>query len=139
MAQNETLSGAEINQRSTVALIAPICPGASEGWRRYLQELTDSRRTDYEALCRRWGITRERAWLIETIKGAVAIMAVTTTQPEQVLERLAAGDLPFEPRLREQLLAAQGVDWTNLSTQPLVEWVFDGLEPTEPDAEGGEG
>jgi hypothetical protein len=138
MAQNKPPSGAEINQPFIVAVIAPIRPGASENWRRYLQELTDSRRADYEASRRRWGITGERAWLIETATGVVAIMAVTTTQPEHVVERLVAGDLPLERRFREQLLAAQGVDLTHLSTQPLVELVFDWFGLTEADLEGGE-
>lgn len=138
MAQNKPPSGAAINQPFIVAVVAPIRPGASERWRRYLQELMDSRRADCEASRRNWGITREQVWLIETIKGVVAIVAMTTTEPEQALERMAAGDLPFEYRFREQLLAVQGLNLTKLSVQPLAELVFDWSEPTEANLEGGE-
>jgi hypothetical protein len=67
------------------------------------------------------------------------IMAVTTTQPEQVVERMVTGDLPLEHRFREQLLAAQGFDLTNLSTQPFAELVFDWSGPLASNAEGGDG
>ena len=138
MAQNKMFSSIATSKPFTVAMIAPIRPGASEGWRRHLQELTGSRRAEYEVSRRHWGITRERAWIIETLTGAVAIIAVTTTQPEQVVGQLVTCELPFERRFREQLLAAQGFDLTGLSTQPLVELVLDWLGPTASDLEGGE-
>ena len=138
MAQNKMFSDTAMPKPFTVAVIAPIRPGAAEGWRRHLQELMDSRRAEYEASRRHWGITREQAWIIETLTGAVAIIAVTTTQPEQVVGQLATCEMPFERRFREQLLAVQGFDVTSLSTQPLVELVLDWFGPTEPDFEGGE-
>jgi hypothetical protein len=132
MAQNKMFSNKMAAQTPfTVTIIAPIRPGASEAWRRYLQELTGSRRDEYEASCQRWGITREQIWITETLKGTVTIIAVVTTEPELVVEQLANCDLPFERQFREQLLLAQGFDLTNLSVEAPVELVLDWLGPTD--------
>jgi hypothetical protein len=139
MAQNKSFSNQLIGSPFTLMVITPVRLGASEAWRRYLQELTTSRRHDLEAACQRWGIIREQVWLIETLKGTVTIILVVTNKPEIVVERLVAGELPFERQFREQLLIAQGVDLTNLSPPAPVELVLDWFGPTESQAEGGGG
>lgn len=137
MTQNKTFSNKIAQPPFTLTLIAPIRPGASEAWRRYLQELTGSRRDEYEAFCRRWGVAREQIWIIETLKGAMTIITIATSEPELVVEKLVNSDLPFERQFREQLLLAQGVDLTNLSVEAPVELLLDWFEPTDLDAEGG--
>lgn len=137
MAQNKIFSNKIARTPFTLTLIAPIRPGASEAWRRYLQELTGSRRAEYKASCQRWGIAREQIWIIETLKGAVTIITIAALRPELVVEQLAKGDLPFERQFREQLLLAQGVDLINLSIEAPVELLLDWPGPTDLYSEGG--
>lgn len=137
MAQNERLANPMIDSPFTLVVIAPVRLDASEAWRRYLQELTTSRRPDLEAACQRWGIIREQVWLLETLKGALTIIAMVTNKPETVMGQLAAGELPFERQFREQLLIVQGMDLTNLSSPAPVELVLDWFGPTASQAEGG--
>lgn len=109
-----------------IIFAAPILPGRSEGWRRFLQELMESRRPEYEESRRRLGITQERTWIAETVNGHVAVVAVVAAQPKQVLARLASSDLAVDCWYREQLLALQGFDLTKplgrASPELVLEW-----------------
>jgi hypothetical protein len=110
----------------TIVLATPILPGKSEQWRRWLQEIMELNRPHYEESRRRLGITSERVWIVETVNGNVAIIAVVAAHPEQVLLQIATSDLPFDRRYREQLLALQGFDLTKVlsraSPKLILEW-----------------
>jgi hypothetical protein len=110
----------------TIVFAAPILPGKSEGWRRWLQEMIEVRRPEYEASRRRLGVSGERVWIAETVNGTVAVIAMVAAQPEQVLVQLATSDRPFDCWYREQLLALQGFDLTKplsrVSPELVLEW-----------------
>jgi hypothetical protein len=110
----------------TIVFVAPILPGKSEEWRRFLQEMMESRRPEYEESRRRLGISQERAWIAETAHGNVAVVAVVAAQPEQVLARLATSELAVDRWYREQLLALQGFDLakplSRASPELVLEW-----------------
>jgi len=112
-----------------IIFAAPILPGRSEPWRRFLQEMMELRRPEYEQSRRRLGISGERAWIAETVNGAVAVVAVITAQPEQVLARLARSDLAVDCWYREQVLALQGFDLTKPLSRAAPELVLDGVCP----------
>jgi hypothetical protein len=126
MTQNQTQPTQPKTGPFTVAFVVPILPGKSEVWRRFVQEIMGSRRTEYAESRQRLGITREWAWLIETGRGDVAIVSIETEQPEPVTAHLATSELPFDRWYREQLLALQGFDLTQPpATAPpelILEW-----------------
>jgi len=70
---------------SGIVLTFPILAGKVEAWRRFCQELSGSRRKQYEASRQRLGITRERMALMETSFGATA---VTTLEAPNVAQAL---------------------------------------------------
>jgi hypothetical protein len=110
----------------TIIFAAPILPGRSEVWRRWLQEIIESRRLEYEESRWRLGISGERVWIAEAVNGNVAVMAVVAAQPSLVLAQLATSDRPFDRWYREQLLALQGFDLTKplgrASPELVLEW-----------------
>lgn len=110
----------------TIMFASPILPGRSEVWRRWLQEMIESRRPEYEESRRRLGVSGERVWIAETVNGNVAVIAVVAAQPDQVLAQLATSDRPFDRWYREQLLALQGFDLTKplsrASPELVLEW-----------------
>lgn len=107
---------------STITLITPILPGKAEVWRRFVQEMMEARRAEYEESRRRLGITSEQAWIAETLHMAVAIITIDAHQPEQLITQLATSDLPFDRWLREQLLTLQGLDLTKLVLDLVLNW-----------------
>ena len=108
-----------------IIFAAPILPGQSEGWRRFLQEMIESRRPEYEESRRRLGINAERSWISETVNGTVAVVAVSTAHPQQVLVRLAASELTIDRWYQEQLLALQGFDLTKSLSRATPELLLD--------------
>jgi hypothetical protein len=126
MVQNPKKNLSHQNDHFAIIFAAPILPGRSEGWRRFLQEMMESRRPEYEESRRRLGISQERAWIAETAHGNVAVVAVVAAQPEQVLARLATSELAVDRWYREQLLALQGFDLakplSRASPELVLEW-----------------
>jgi hypothetical protein len=118
----QILTNVSAGSASTITLITPILPGKAEAWRRFVQEILEVRRAEYEESRRRLGITGERAWIAETLHAAVAIITIDTCQPEQLITQLAASDLPFDCWLREQLLTLQGIDLTKVVLDLVLDW-----------------
>lgn len=112
-----------------IVLIAPILPGKSEAWRRFIQEIGGSRRSEYEESRHRLGIVTERTWLVETVSGDVAIMVIEAKQSERVLVQMADSALAFDGWLREQLLNLQGIDLTRPRTIPRPDLIFEWYNP----------
>ena len=124
------------NDDFTVIWAAPILPGKSEAWRRFIQEMTGERRRDYEDACRRLEVKAVRIWLTETSKGDVGVMAVIAQEPQQIMSKLATSILPFDRWFRSQLAALQGVDISLPPQIPPSEMVLDWQEDIV--GEGGE-
>lgn len=126
MTQNQKKNLSQENNHFAIIFAAPILPGQSEGWRRFLQEMMESHRPEYEKSRRRLGVSEERVWIAETANGNVAVVAVIAAQPEQVLARLATSELAVDRWYREQLLALQGFDLTKAlsraSPELVLEW-----------------
>lgn len=95
---------------AVLALALPILAGKQEAWRRFCQELQESRYSEYEAARRRLGISREITWFAQTAQGEMALVYIEAAQPERVFAVLAASDLPFDEWFRQQLLEIHGFD-----------------------------
>lgn len=95
---------------AVLAFALPILPGKQEAWRRFCQELLESRFCEYQESRQRLGITREVTWFAQTKQGEMAIVYLEADYPEQVFPNLGESDLPFENWLKQQLLELHGID-----------------------------
>ena len=93
-----------------IVLVLPILPGKSEAWRRFIQEIQGSRRSDYEASRRRLGMFAERTWISTTAQGEQAIIIIEVEDPEQSLRELSNSETPFDVWFRQQIIKLNGVD-----------------------------
>src|ERR1700730_11859627 len=78
---------AQGNELFQLLIIAPIRPGKSEAWRRFMQELHGSQRREHGAACRRMGIVRESILLATTRSGDWGLVALGMAQSAQSAER----------------------------------------------------
>ena len=88
----------------------PLLPGTTEAWRRFWQELEETRRAEREASRRRAGITRERYALVETPFGAAVRATFEAEDLGRALATLAGSPAPFDRWFRAQIRALHGVD-----------------------------
>jgi hypothetical protein len=105
---------------SGIVLTFPILAGKVEAWRRFCQELADSRRQPYVASRKRLAITRERMALVETAYGSTAVTTLEASDIDRTLGAIIASDLPFDVWYREQLLEIHGINLAGYGqfTQP---------------------
>lgn len=108
-----------------ITFALPILPGKQEAWRRCLQEMLDVYRSDYEAFRRRLAMTKVSVWLTEMPGGNMVIVHIEAEEPETILPKLAASDLPFDRWLRQQVLELHGLDVTQ-PTRMVTELLLEG-------------
>ncbi len=95
---------------AVLAFALPILPGKQEAWRRFCQELLESRYCEYEESRQHLGITREITWFTQTAQGEMAIVYIEADQPDQVLSTLVESDLPCDDWLRQKLVELHGFE-----------------------------
>jgi hypothetical protein len=95
---------------SGITLTFPIVAGKVESWRRFCQEMSNSRRQAYEASRRRLGVTRERLALVATAFGSAAVTTLEANDMGLALNQIIASDLPFDRWYREQVQNLHGVN-----------------------------
>jgi len=93
-----------------IILTFPIVAGKVEAWRRFCQELSNSRRQMYETSRQRLGITYERLALVETDFGSVAVTTLEASDVDRALGQIIASKLPFDCWYREQMGELYGID-----------------------------
>jgi hypothetical protein len=104
--------------RFALILVAPILPGKTEAWRRFVQETSDLHRHEYEASRRHLGIMAEWLWLVTIERRETAVIAVMAAHPERIWGELAVSERPFDLWYRQQLVRLLGIE---LPSVPLVE------------------
>ena len=120
---------------SGIILTFPIVAGKVEAWRRFCQELANSRRQAYETSRQRLGITRERLALVETTFGSAAVTTLEAHDVSQALGQIITSDFPFDHWYREQIQELHGVNLTQYedfsqqvppaeNQELLFEWVL---------------
>jgi hypothetical protein len=100
-----------IADAASLTLVLPLLPGQSEAWRRFLQELQVSRRADFDAACRRWGLRTLTLWLAPARPGdlVVAQLALAADLADAE-ERFAHSRQPFDRWIAERARELHGVD-----------------------------
>ncbi len=83
-------------------------PGTQEQWRRLYQEIAESHREEFEASCRRMGITQVHVRLVQMLHGDLMLMTLHMQEPQHTLQELATASHPFERWLRKQLQVLLG-------------------------------
>jgi len=104
--------------RFALILVAPILPGQTEAWRRFVQETSELHRHEYEASRRQLGIVAEWLWLVTIERRETAVIAVMAIHPERIWAETAISGRPFDLWYRQQLVRLLGVE---LPSVPPIE------------------
>lgn len=102
-----------------MVLTLPIAAGKVEAWRRFSQELSGSRRHEYETSRQRLGIRRECLALVENAYGAAAVTTLEAREMGWVLGQILTSDLPFDRWYREQIQELYGLNLTEYGDEML--------------------
>src|SRR5919202_2752801 len=83
-----------------LTFVAPLLPGKEEEWRRFVQEVVEERRPEYERLRQRLGIRNESVWLARTNVGETVIVYLEVEAPAWIAPVLVASEAPFDVWLK---------------------------------------
>ena len=98
--------------------------GTQEQWRRLYQEIAESRREEFEAFCRRIGITQVQVRLVQLLHNDLMLMTLHTQEPQQTLQELATAERPLERWLRAQLQGLLGWNVQDVLPAPPSDLIF---------------
>ena len=99
----------------TLLLAWDVPPDQEEPWRRFLQELSDSRYEQYAQSRRRLGILTESVWLApKPSGGGVAIVYLEADKPKCALREFAASEAPFDSWYGREMRRLFGCDLVRL-------------------------
>ena len=122
---------------SGVGFAGPILAGREEGWRRFLQELSGSRREEYDDLRRRLGVTGQKVWIVRARRGETAVSYLECEEPGRIAARLAASTEPFDMWLKARLAEFHGCHFARPDPRWYPELVFEAGELERSVSEGG--
>jgi hypothetical protein len=108
------------NGRFALILVAPILPGKTEAWRRFVQETSELHRHEYEASRRHLGIVAEWLWLVTIERRETAVIAVMATRPERIWGEIAVSERLFDLWYRQQLVRLLGIELPSVPPAELV-------------------
>lgn len=114
----------EAGGRIALILVAPVLPGMTEAWRRWVQEMRELRRHEYEMSCRQHGISAEWFWVVAGRQGDMAVIAAMAAAPESILARMAESERPFDRWYLDGLQRLLGLH-VKQHQEPTAELIWD--------------
>lgn len=105
-------------------LMIPILAGEVENWKKMTQEISGSKKKEFEDFNKRYGLTRHDAWLSETDSNAVAVVMHEGPGEEQFMKKLAESDHDFDTWFRNKISTVHGVDFSQApDAKPLQQYI----------------
>ncbi len=89
-------------------IVAPILPEKRDGWHDMMREITGPRYAEWADHHRRMGVTREVVWEQRFPGMDVAIVCIDGRDPDQILDKMAESDHPFDIWFRERIIDVSG-------------------------------
>ena len=99
------------------AFAVPIPPGKTEAVRRLTQESLGARRSEYDDLQRRSGVTEESYWLQHDPEFGDLLIVVSNSDQSDFLAIMANPQTPFDRWYRDQIQEIFGFD----ASEPMGE------------------
>lgn len=102
---------------STYLFAAPLLPGKTESWKKYVKEVDGLRREEHHRARQRAGMNVEQVWLQHTPSGDMAVVRLETDDPRKLFDYLMKSDDPFDRWFRDKILTeSHGLDLTEESS-----------------------
>lgn len=107
----------------TFAMAAPLLPGKTDAWRKWIAEMEGPRAAEFADFNARRGLTRHAAWLQQTPMGDIVAVFIEGPGAEAFMATVAASDDEFDVWFRDNVREVHGLDFSN--PPPLPELGID--------------
>jgi hypothetical protein len=106
-------------------IAVPLVPDKLNDWKSWVDEMTESRKEEFEDFNQRMGLTAHRVWLMQTPQGPLAVVLHDGPGATSLLEKVATSDHPFDTWFRENISEFHGIDFSQPLPGPPPEAVMD--------------
>src|SRR3990172_3510540 len=106
------------------AMAAPILPGKTEDWKKFINELKTTRYNQFCESRKKLGV-RERTFLQQTPMGDFVLVTLEGVNPEAAFANFAAGNDEFTNWFVSQVNEIHGFDLRQSPPGPMPEIVID--------------
>lgn len=96
-------------------LCCPILPGKTEAWRSFNEQLGHARKVEFDAMMKRFGVSRSRTWFEKTASGEFAFILHEGSAPDRMMRELAKANDPFCTWFKSQIKEVHGIDMNSPS------------------------
>ncbi len=103
----------------------PVLEGAKQQLKQFLDELQTTRKSETGAFYRKYGVTRETAFLQDTPHGAILIVVTDLDAPDEAFPQYGASQDTFESWFKDRVRQVSGVDLNAEPRGPEARCVFD--------------
>lgn len=91
-------------------MCSPIVSGKVETWKAFNKELSHARKTEFDSMMKRCGISRTRTWLQKTPQGEMAFALHEGSSPDRMMSELAKANDPFCTWFKGKMKECHGID-----------------------------
>jgi len=91
-------------------VVAPIVEGKLEDWKSWIAELKSSKKSEFDDLNKRYGLTRHDGWLVDTPNGPMAAVLHEGPGSETFMEKVSQSDNRFDKSFTEKVAEFHGMD-----------------------------
>jgi hypothetical protein len=106
------------------AFVAPIMPGKTDEWRRWIAELNGPRKQEFDESRQRFGL-HERTFLQTTPQGDFVIVTLEGDNPLDSFKQMVGSNDPFLQWFFQRVNEIHGMDIRQVIAGPLPEMVID--------------
>ena len=106
------------------AMAAPILPGKTEQWRKFINELNGKWHNDYVASRKKLNV-HERSFFQKTPNGDLVIVTLEGKDPENAFKNFASGNDEFTKWFVKEVKEIHGMDLKNPPPGPMPELAVD--------------
>ncbi len=105
-----------------VGFAAPILPGKTDAWKRFVKSMARDHLEAYDKSRRRAGIKKEVAWLQHSPQGDNVVVYIEAKDLAKALEHFGKSQEPFDVWFRKMVLEIHGIDLSKLQALPELGW-----------------
>jgi len=91
-------------------VVAPILEGKLEGWKTWTTDFVQSKKSEFDAFNKRYGLTRHDIWMAETPNGPVAVVLHEGPGGDSFMQKLGQSDNSFDKAMAANIMEFHGMD-----------------------------
>ncbi|MFI5144623.1 MAG: hypothetical protein ACHQJ4_03425 [Ignavibacteria bacterium] len=107
-----------------MAFSAPILPGKTEQWKKFINELKTTRNKEFSESRKSLNI-RERSFLQQTPMGDVVVVTLEGDEPAAAFASIANSNNPFSEWFVKEVIEIHGFNLKDMMKMPQPELILD--------------